>query len=72
MLAASLRREVQKFLAGFSMAKTLSLGTLDWRLDPGILGLERSTDFSLDYHVEKFTTTVSHLDVLMGQGWDVR
>ena len=71
-LCSTLRREVQKFLSGFSMAKTLNLGAIDWNHDAGILGLERDTDFSLNYHVEKFATATSHLDVLLGDGWDVR
>ena len=49
-----------------------SLGTVDWRLDPAILGLERLTDFSLDYRIEQFVDKSSHLDRLLGSGWDYR
>jgi hypothetical protein len=52
-LCSGLRRDVQRFLSGFSIAKTWSLGPVDWRLDPGILGLEAETGFSLDFHAEK-------------------
>lgn len=45
---------------------------MDWRLDPGILGLERETDFSLDYRIEHFVHKTSHLDLLLGEGWDFR
>lgn len=71
-VAAALRREVQRFLGGFQQAATLSLGTVDWRLDPAILGLERLTDFSLDYRIEQFVDKSSHLDRLLGSGWDYR
>ena len=67
-----MRREIQRFLGGFSLSQTLSLGGIDWRLDPGILGLERDTDFSLDYQIERFVTQTSHLDLLMGSSWDFR
>ena len=71
-LCASLRRDVQRFLAGFSIAQSWSMGTVDWRHDPGILGLELETEFTVDFHVEKYTHCLSHLDVLLGEGWDVR
>jgi len=72
-LATLIRSSVQRFLAGFSLARSTSLGCVDWRLDPGLLGLERETDFSLEYRVERFTGGVtSHLDLLLGNGWDVR
>eukprot|EP00092_Neocalanus_flemingeri_P036695 GFUD01039950.1.p1 GENE.GFUD01039950.1~~GFUD01039950.1.p1 ORF type:complete len:796 (+),score=194.27 GFUD01039950.1:2045-4432(+) len=72
-LAILIRTSVQRFLAGFSMARSISLGCVDWRLDPGLLGLERETDFSLEYRVERFTGgIVSHLDLLLGKEWDVR
>jgi hypothetical protein len=44
-----------------------SLGCVDWRLDPGILGLEQETGFALDFHMEKFVDTTAHLDLLLGQ-----
>ena len=44
-----MRKEVQKFLAGFSMSGSASLGCVNWQLDPAILGLERETDFSLEH-----------------------
>jgi len=71
-LAVAMRKEVQKFLGGFSMSQSSSLGCVDWRLDPAILGLERDTDFSLEYRVEKFVEQVSTMDLLMGKEWDVR
>jgi len=72
-LAAQIRTSVQRFLAGFSLARSTSIGCVDWRLDPGLLGLERETDFSLEYRVERFVGGVtSHLDLLLGKGWDVR
>jgi hypothetical protein len=40
---------------------------VDWRLDPGILGLEQETGFALDFHMEKFVDTTAHLDLLLGQ-----
>ena len=42
-VASLIRDSVQKFLAGFSLARSVSLGCFDWRFDPGILGLERDT-----------------------------
>jgi hypothetical protein len=39
---------------------------VDWRLDPGILGLEQETGFALDFHMEKFVDTTAHLDLLLG------
>jgi len=72
-LATQIRSSVQKFLAGFSLARRTCIGCVDWRLDPGLLGLERETDFSLEYRVERFAGGImSHLDLLLGDGWDVR
>ena len=71
-LCSTLRRDVQSFLSGFSIAKAWSLGPVDWRLDPGIFGLEVETGFSLDFHAEKVAHSISHLDLLLGQSWDVR
>jgi len=71
-LAVAMRKEVQKFLGGFSMSGSSSLGCVDWRLDPAILGLERDTDFCVEYRVERFVEQVSHMDQLMGKEWDVR
>lgn len=72
-LATQIRTSVQRFLAGFSLARSTSIGCVDWRLDPGLLGLERETDFSVEYRVERFAEGVtSHLDLLLGKGWDVR
>ena len=67
-----MRREVQKFLSGFSMAGSCSLGCVNWQLDPVILGLERDTDFSMEYRVERSVDNISHMDLLMGKLWDVR
>ena len=63
-----MRKEVQKFLGGFSMSDSSSLGCVDWRLDPAII----ETDFSLEYRVEKFVEQVSTMDLLMGKECDVR
>jgi len=72
-LATQIRNSVQKFLAGFSLARRICIGCVDWRLDPGLLGLERETEFSLEYRVERFAGGImSHLDLLLGDGWDVR
>jgi len=71
-LAVVMRKEVQKFLGGFSMSGSCSLGCVDWRVDPGILGLERDTDFCLEYQVERFVEETSHMDLLLGNEWDVR
>ena len=46
-LAASLRREVQRFLGDVGHTFRLNLGPVNWRLDPGILGLDRHADFTL-------------------------
>ena len=46
-VAASLRREVQRFLGDVVHTSSLNLGPVDWRLDPGILGLDRHADFTL-------------------------
>ena len=46
-LAASMRRQVQRFLGGVGHTSSLNLGPVDWRLDPGILGLDRLADFTL-------------------------
>ena len=89
-LAASLRREVQRFLGGVGQTLGLNLGPVDWRLDPGILGLDRHADFTLvrilnnestafiwsfnlqEYKIEDFVDRASHLDFLLGRGWDHR
>ena len=44
-----LRSSVQLFLSGSSLSRSVSLGDVDWRLDPGILGLDRETDYTLEY-----------------------
>ena len=71
-LASALRREVQRFLGGCDIYYKFSLGCVDWRLDPGVLGLERETDFSLEHGVEGYVGQESHLDFLLGRGWDYR
>jgi len=71
-LSVSMRKEVQKFLAGFSMSGSASLGCVNWQLDPAILGLERETDFSLEHRIERAVDVTTHMDLLMGRGWDVR
>ena len=43
------RSSVQLFLSGCSLSRSVSLGDVDWRLDPGILGLDRETDYTLEY-----------------------
>jgi len=71
-LSHQIRTSVHKFLAGFSLARSTNIGCVDWRLDPGLLGLERDTDFSLEYRVERYIGGItSHLDLLLGDGWDV-
>ena len=67
-----MRKEVQRFLAGFSMSGSASLGCVNWQLDPVILGLERYTDFSLEHRIERAVDIMTHMDLLMGRGWDVR
>ena len=67
-----MRKEVQRFLAGFSMSGSASLGCVNWQLDPAILGLERETDFSLEHRIERAVDITTHFDLLMGRGWDVR
>ena len=54
------------------MSGNCSLGCVDWRLDPAILGLEKCTYFSLEYRVERYDEQTSHMDLLMGKEWDVR
>jgi len=71
-LASLIRDSVQKFLAGFSLARTVSLGCVDWNFDPGILGLDRETDYSLEYKLEQYVDLSSHLDLVLGDQWDVR
>ena len=71
-VASLIRDSVQKFLAGFSLARSVSLGSFDWRFDPGILGLERETDYSLEYKVEQYVELASQLDLILGRQWDVR
>ena len=51
-LSSAMRKQVQTFLEGFSMTGTCSLGCVNWQTDPAILGLERDTDFSLDYRYQ--------------------
>ena len=46
-----LRGSVQLFLTGSSLSRSVSLGDVDWRLDPGILGLDREADYSLEYRL---------------------
>ena len=41
-------------------------------MDPAILGLERDTDFSLEYQVERYVEHTSQMDLLLGKEWDVR
>ena len=67
-----MRKEVQRFLAGFSMSGSASLGSVNWQLDPFILGLERETDFSLEHRIERAVDIVTQFDLLLGKGWDVR
>ena len=45
---------------------------MDWRFDPGILGMERATEFVIEFQIEKYVDCVSHLDLLLGERWDVR
>ena len=71
-LAVAMRKEAQKFLGGFSMSGSSSLGCIDWRLDPDILQLDRDNDFSVEYRIEKSMAEVSTMDLLMGKEWDVR
>ena len=71
-LAVTIRREIQRFLAGFSMSGVARLGNVDWRLDLGLLGLEHGTEFSLEHRVERAVGQVGQLDLLLGRGWDVR
>jgi len=71
-LGVAMRREVQKFLGGFSMSENASLGCVDWRMDPDILELDRNSDFCVEYRVEKFVLQDSTMDQLMGKEWDVR
>lgn len=71
-LSVSMRKEVQRFLAGFSMSGSASLGCVNWQLDPAILGLERETDFSLEHRIERAVDIRTQLDLLMGRGWDVK
>jgi len=71
-LAVAMRKEAQKFLGGFSMSGISSLGSVDWKLDPDILQIERNNDFSVEYRIEKSMEQVSTMDLLMGREWDVR
>ena len=48
-LSSTMRKQIQSFLSGFSMAGSCSLGCVNWQLDPYILGLERETDFSMEH-----------------------
>ena len=50
-LSSAMRKQIQSFLSGFSMAGSCSLGCVNWQLDPYILGLERETDFSMEYRL---------------------
>ena len=51
-LASLLRCEVQLALVSSALARTLTLGPVDWTHDPAILGLELETAFSLEHRVE--------------------
>ena len=53
-LAVSIRSSVQQFLAMSTLSHSVTLGEVDWRLDPGILGLDRETDYMLEYRIEQF------------------
>lgn len=70
-LASLIRREVQSTLVGFSRENIVSLGLIDWAHDPGILGLELSTQYSLQHRMDDYLDCFSPLDVLLGRGWDV-
>jgi len=70
-LSSAMRKQVQTFLEGFSMTGTCSLGCVNWQTDPAILGLERDTDFSLDYRVERRMDKETNMDLLLGDHWDV-
>ena len=48
-LSSQLRASVQLFLSGSALSRTASLGPVDWRLDPGILGLDREADYCLEH-----------------------
>ena len=71
-MCSGLRRDVQRFLAGFSIAQSWNLGSVNWRFDPGILGLEKDTEFTVDFQIEKYADCVAHMDLLLGDRWDVR
>jgi len=71
-LSLQLRSSVQRFLAGFAIAKSSSVCCIDWRHDPSLLGIERDTGYSLEYRLEHFAGGVkSHIDLLLGDRWDV-
>jgi len=74
-LSVSIRNSCQLFLSGQLLSRSLSLGDVDWRHDPGILGLDRESQYSLEYRIEQFAgeeQVTSHLDVLLGDQWDIR
>lgn len=71
-LAASMRKNAQQFLEGFSLTESASLGCINWMLDLDILGLTMEKDFSTEYRIESFVDQLSPLDLLMGKEWDVR
>ena len=53
-LGVSIRSSVQHFLSMSTLSHSVSLGQVDWRLDPGILGLDRETDYIMEYRIEQF------------------
>lgn len=71
-LAAVMKKETQKFLGEFSMSGSSSLGCVNWRLDPNILGLDRDNNYLMEYRIEKAVQQGCTMDLLMGKEWDVR
>ena len=62
-----LRSSVQLFLSGSSLSRSVSLGDVDWRLDPGILGLDRETDYTLEYRSAELRFAKSiHINMYVG------
>ncbi|XP_059087804.1 uncharacterized protein LOC131884152 [Tigriopus californicus] len=71
-LTALIRKNVQIALQGFASMHDFSLGPTDFAHDPHIFGLEASTLFSCDHHIEEYASHSSLMDILLKPNWDWR
>lgn len=68
----SLIENMNVLLSGFASTHDFSLGPVDFVHDPHIFGLEASTLFSCDHHIEDYASHSSLMDILLKPNWDWR